>query len=100
MASFIKRFFKKSNDNLEQALHCEAVIVDVCTKSEFSQEQFAGSKNILPNEIKRKAEMIRKWNKPVKTVCRSGSRSTMAKGVLQAGIEVYNGGAWTNLKTN
>ena len=99
MASFIIRLLKKSNDNVEQALERGAVLVDVRTKSEFSQGHFAASKNIPLNEIKLKTEMIRKWNKPVITVCRSGSRSAMAKSVLQAaGIEVYNGGAWTTLK--
>lgn len=100
MLSFFKRFFQKNNEGVEQALQKGAVIVDVRTKSEYAQGHVAGSKNIPLNEIKLKAETIRKWNKPVVAVCRSGSRSAMAKGVLQAaGIEVYNGGAWTLLKT-
>jgi rhodanese-related sulfurtransferase len=34
------------------------------------------------------------------TVCRSGSRSGMAKSILKsAGIEVYNGGPWNVLKS-
>ena len=100
MFSFFKRFFQKSNEGLQQALQRGAVIVDVRTKPEFAEGHVAGSKNIPLNEIKLKTDMIRKWNKPVITVCRSGSRSAMAKGILQsAGIEVYNGGAWTNLKT-
>lgn len=100
MLSFFKRFFQKNNGGLEQALQSGAVIVDVRTKSEYEQGHVAGSKNIPLNEIKLKTEMIRKWNKPVITVCRSGSRGAMAKGILQAaGIEVYNGGAWTSLKT-
>lgn len=98
MLSFFKRFFQNSNEGLEQALQKGAVMVDVRTQSEFEQGHITGSKNIPLNEIKLKSEMIRKWNKPVITVCRSGSRSAMAKGVLQAaGIEVYNGGAWTAL---
>jgi rhodanese-related sulfurtransferase len=37
-------------------------------------------------------------NKPIITVCRSGSRSGMAKRIIQsAGIEVYNGGPWNVL---
>ncbi len=100
MLSFFKCFFQKNNEGLEQALQKGAVIVDVRTKAEYEQGHVAGSKNIPLNEIKLKTEMIRKWNKPVETVCRSGSRSAMAKGVLQAaGIEVYNGGAWTSLNT-
>lgn len=100
MFSLFQRFFPESNKNLEQALQRGAVIVDVRTPSEFGQGHVVGSKNIPLDEIKRKAETIRKWNKPVITVCRSGARSAAAKGVLQAaGVEVYNGGAWTNLKT-
>lgn len=100
MLSFFKQFFKKNNEGLEQALQKGAVVVDVRTKSEFGQGHVDGSKNIPLNEVKLKTEMIRKWNKPVITVCRSGNRSAMAKAILQAaGIEVYNGGAWTDLKT-
>jgi phage shock protein E len=100
MLSFFKRFFQKNNEGVEQALQKGAVIVDVRTKSEYDQGHVVGSKNIPLNEIKLKSEMIRKWNKPVVTVCRSGNRSAMAKSILQSvGIEVYNGGAWTNMKT-
>jgi len=99
MFAFFKRLFQKNSEGVEQALQKGAVIVDVRTKSEFEQGHVAGSKNIPLNEIKLKTEMIRKWNKPVVTVCRSGSRSAMAKGILQAaGIEVYNGGSWTSVK--
>lgn len=98
MLSFLKGLFKKNNEGLEQAFQKGAVIVDVRTKPEYQQGHVAGSKNIPLNEIKLKLETIRKWNKPVVTVCRSGSRSAMAKNVLKAaGIEVYNGGAWTSL---
>ena len=98
MLSFFKRFFQKNNEGVEQALQKGAVIVDVRTKSEYEQGHVAGSKNIPLNEVKLKTEIIRKWNKPIVTVCRSGSRSAMAKRILQAAnIEVYNGGAWTSL---
>jgi phage shock protein E len=98
MFSFFKRFFQQNNQGLEQAFQKGAVIVDVRTKSEYQQGHVEGSKNIPLNEIKLKLETIRKWNKPVVTVCRSGSRSAMAKNLLKAaGIEVYNGGAWTSL---
>jgi phage shock protein E len=98
MLSFFKRFFQQNNQGLEQAFQKGAVIVDVRTKPEYQQGHLEGSKNIPLNEIKLKLETIRKWNKPVITVCRSGSRSAMAKNVLKAaGIEVYNGGAWTSL---
>ena len=99
MISFLKQLFQKSGQGPEEALRNGAVIIDVRTKEEYRQGHIAGSKNIPLNEIKSKAEMIRKWNKPVVTVCRSGNRSSMAKGILKtAGIEVYNGGAWHSLE--
>ena len=99
MLSFLKNLFQNSNDGLADALQAGAVIVDVRTKSEYQQGHIAGSQNIPLDEIKLKTGMIRNWNKPVITVCRSGSRSAMAKDILSAaGIQVYNGGAWTSLK--
>lgn len=100
MLSIFKRLFQKSNDGLDQALQNGAIIVDVRTKAEFDQGHIAQSKNIPLQELKLKIDMILKWNKPIVTVCRSGSRSALAKGILKsAGLEVYNGGAWTSLKT-
>jgi phage shock protein E len=99
MLNFLKKLFGNDNASIEQALASGAIIIDVRTTSEFRQGHINGSKNIPVNEIKSKVEMIRKWNKPVVTVCRSGSRSSMAKSILKSvGIEVYNGGAWQNLK--
>ena len=101
MISFFKRFFKQSNKDVEQALLRGAVIVDVRSRSEFERGHIAGSKNIALNEIKLKTELIRNWQKPVVTVCQSGSRSALAKKILYAsGIEVYDGGAWALLNTN
>src|SRR5688572_26233680 len=101
MLSFFKRLFQKNNDSVDEALQKGAVIIDVRTKAEYDQGHVAGSKNIPLNEIKLKTEMIRNWNKPVITVCRSGSRSAAAKNILKsAGIDVYNGGAWDQLHTN
>lgn len=99
MFKFLKTLFVRDTAAMEQALQNGAIILDVRTPNEYRQGHIQGSKNIPVNEIRLKVEMIRKWNKPVVTVCRSGSRSAVAKSVLAAaGIEVYNGGAWTNLR--
>jgi phage shock protein E len=99
MLSFLKNLFVKDNSAMEAALQNGAVILDVRTPSEYKQGHINDSKNIPVNEIRSKVETIKKWNKPVITVCRSGSRSAVAKSVLSAaGVEVYNGGSWTNLK--
>lgn len=99
MFNFLKNLFTKDNSAMEAAILNGAVILDVRTPSEYKQGHVQGSKNVPVNEIRSKVEMIKKWNKPVITVCRSGSRSAVAKSILiSAGIEVYNGGSWTNLE--
>ena len=51
------------------------------------------------DSIRTKINELKKLNKPVITVCRSGARSGMAKGILKsAGLEVYNGGPWNSLR--
>ena len=99
MLKFLKSLFDDAHSVSEAGLLNGAVVLDVRTPSEYQQGHIRGSKNIPISEIKSKVEMIRKWNRPVITVCRSGARSAAAKSVLAAaGIEVYNGGAWTNLR--
>jgi rhodanese-related sulfurtransferase len=99
MLNFLKKLFTKDNSAILQAMEKGAVIIDVRTPNEFRQGHIRGSKNIPVNEIRSKVEMIRKWNKPVITVCLSGGRSSAAKTVLaSAGIEVYNGGPWYSLQ--
>lgn len=99
MLNFLKKLFTKDNSAIIAAIEKGAVIVDVRNPHEFKQGHIQGSKNIPVNEIRSKVEMIRKWNKPVITVCLSGGRSAAAKSVLaSAGIEVYNGGPWFSLR--
>jgi|SRR6478672_8769511 rhodanese-related sulfurtransferase len=99
MFSFLKKLFTKDNSAILLAMEKGAVIIDVRTPNEFRQGHIQGSKNIPVNEIRTKIEMIRKWNKPVITVCLSGGRSAAAKNTLSsAGIEVYNGGPWYSLR--
>jgi rhodanese-related sulfurtransferase len=76
-----------------------AMIVDVRTPGEFSSGNIKGSVNIPLDVISSKVQELKKKNKPVITVCRSGNRSGSAKSILEnAGIEVYNGGAWDSLQ--
>lgn len=99
MFKFLKKLFTKDNSAIIQAMEKGAVIIDVRNPNEFKGGHIQGSKNIPVNEIRSKVEMIRKWNKPVITVCLSGGRSAVAKNVLSAaGIEVYNGGPWYSLR--
>lgn len=76
-----------------------AVIVDVRTKAEFNLGHIEGSKSIPLDTVKKELQSMKKLNKPIVTVCRSGNRSAMAKSILSsAGIKAYNGGPWTELQ--
>jgi rhodanese-related sulfurtransferase len=98
MFTFFKNLFKPSAD-FAKLVKEGAVIVDVRTKGEFQAGHIEGSKNIPLDTVKNEVEKLKKLNKPIVTVCRSGNRSAMAKSILSsAGIDAYNGGAWTNLK--
>ena len=99
MFNFLKKLFTKDNSAILQAMEKGAVIIDVRTPNEFKGGYIQGSKNIPVNEIRSKIDMIRKWNKPMITVCLSGGRNAAAKTVLSAaGMEVYNGGPWYSLR--
>ncbi len=98
MLTFFKKLFKPSAD-IAKIVKEGAVIVDVRSRGEYQAGHIQGSKNIPLEIIKKETVSLKKINKPIVTVCRSGNRSGMAKAILSsAGIEVYNGGAWTSLK--
>lgn len=99
MWNFLKKIFTKDHSAIITAMKKGAVIIDVRTPNEFRQGNIRGSKNIPVNEIRSQVELIRKWDKPVITVCLSGGRSAAARSVLtSAGIEAYNGGPWYSLQ--
>lgn len=99
MFKFLRSLFRNNKEAILQALAKGAVIVDVRTPVEFKERHLKGAKNIPLDEIKMKADFIRSWGKPIITVCKSGSRSMVANGILHSfNIESYNGGAWTNLQ--
>jgi rhodanese-related sulfurtransferase len=76
-----------------------AIIVDVRSPGEYKSGHIKGSINIPLETVKQKVGELKKKNKPVITVCRSGNRSGIAKTILASnGIEVYNGGAWDSLQ--
>ena len=100
MLAFLKKIFGGTTINYKELVSNGAIIVDVRTSGEFKAGHIPGSKNFPLDNIRTKVADLKKLNKPVITVCRSGARSGMAKGILKsAGIEVYNGGAWTSLKS-
>ena len=97
MFGFIKKLFGPGTD-FKALKENGAIIIDVRTPHEFDHGHIQGSKNIPLDKIQRELKTIKNFNKPIITVCRSGSRSGMAKRMLQnAGVEVYNGGPWNVL---
>jgi phage shock protein E len=100
MLGFLKKLFGGTSANYKELVSNGAIIVDVRSASEYKAGHIPGSKNFPLDTIRTKLGELKKSNKPVITVCRSGARSGMAKGILQSsGIEVYNGGPWTSLKS-
>lgn len=98
MFEFINNFFKPKAD-LFRLVQEGALIVDVRTKPEYNAGHIKGSKNIPLNALKKEVPTLKNLNKPVVTVCRSGNRSVTAKSILNAaGIQAYDGGAWTKFK--
>lgn len=84
--------------NFAELVKQGAIIVDVRTPEEFKDGTIKGARNIPLHTIGSQIDTLRKTGKPLITVCRSGARSGMAARQLrQAGIEVYNGGAWRSL---
>jgi len=99
MLGFLKKIFGGTTVNFKELVNNGAVIIDVRSPGEYKSGHIKGSKNFPLDNIRNKVNDLKKLNKPVITVCRSGARSGMAKGILKsAGIEVYNGGPWFSLQ--
>jgi phage shock protein E len=99
MFEFLKKLFGPKAD-LKALIQTGAIIIDVRTPQEFDGGHIKGSKNIPLQTIQKAIPELKKSGKAVITVCRSGSRSGMAKSILKsAGIEVYNGGPWNVLSS-
>ena len=100
MLALLKKLFGGASVNYKELVSNGAIIVDVRSAGEYKAGHIPGSKNFPLDNIRTKVADLKKLNKPVITVCRSGARSGMAKGILKSsGIEVYNGGPWTSLKS-
>lgn len=100
MLGLLKKIFGGNTVDYKELVNNGAIIVDVRSSAEYKSGHIKGSKNFPLDNIRSKISELKKSNKPVITVCRSGARSGMAKSILKsAGIEVYNGGPWTSLQS-
>ncbi len=100
MFEFLKKLFKSEPPvDFAQMVKDGAKIVDVRTADEFRSGHIKGSENISLQQLNSKIPQLKKSGKPVITVCRSGSRSSMAVRMLKSnGISAINGGAWNSLQ--
>lgn len=99
MFGLLRKIFGGTSVNFRELVKNGALIIDVRTPGEYKSGHIQGSKNYPLDSIRTKVNDLKKSGKPVITVCRSGTRSGIAKGILKSsGIEVYNGGPWTSLK--
>ncbi len=83
MLAFLKKIFGGTTITYKELVTNGAIIVDVRTSGEFKAGHIPGSKNFPLDNIRTKVADLKKLNKPVITVCRSGARSGMAKGILK-----------------
>jgi rhodanese-related sulfurtransferase len=84
--------------SIEEYLKDGAIVIDVRTIDEYESGHVNGSKHIVLNSIPAKVNEIKKINKKVIAVCRSGARSGQAASFLkQQGIDAINGGPWQNV---
>lgn len=99
--SFFSNFFRaKKETDFKELVKNGAIILDVRTPAEFSTGHIIASLNIELQMLNSSLSILKAKNKPFVVVCRSGSRSGIAINILKnAGIEAYNGGGWTALKS-
>ena len=99
MFELIGKLFGKKKTDFAGLIKQGALIVDVRSPAEFKSGHIRGSRNIPLDSIQGKIAELKKLQKPLITVCRSGARSGMAKSILSAhGLQVVNGGPWQQLE--
>ena len=92
-------FSTKEKTDFKELMQKGAVVIDVRSPAEFRSGHVPGSINIALEQIGPVINSLKQKHKPLIMVCRSGTRSNIATGMLRnSGLEVYNGGAWDSLK--
>lgn len=84
--------------NLEDVIAQGALITDVRTVGEYKNGHINGSLNIPLDTIEEAMSWLIK-DVPIIIVCASGSRSAIAKKILETNgyLKVYDGGSWDSL---
>lgn len=97
--NFITKLFQpKEQPDYRHLFENGAMIIDVRSAAEFNSGHIRGSVNIPLDILKKHFAKLKEHKKGIITVCRSGNRSAIAKGMLQSsGIAAVNGGAWDKL---
>ncbi len=99
MINLIKNLFNRKKTDFTSLIRNGAAIIDVRTVGEFREGHIRCSRNIPLDSLQSRLGEIKKLQKPVITVCRSGARSSTASSILASvGVTVYNGGAWNQLE--
>ncbi|MFC4685861.1 rhodanese-like domain-containing protein [Epilithonimonas pallida] len=98
MGFFSALFGKTDNSQLTEAIRAGAFLVDVRTPSEFSAGSVKGAVNIPLDKLADQLSKFKEKNSIV-VFCRSGSRSSQAKSILESNgfTNVINGGTWQNV---
>ena len=98
MGFFSALFGKTDNSQLTEVIKEGAFLVDVRSPAEFSAGSVKGAVNIPLDKVSGQLSKF-KNKKSIVVFCRSGSRSSMAKGILEKnGFQnVINGGTWQNV---
>lgn len=93
-------FSQPDNSRLQQSINEGAFLVDVRTPMEFAEGNVKGSVNIPLDQLAAQLSRFKDKNSIV-VFCRSGSRSAMAKSILeQNGLKnVINGGSWEEVNS-
>ena len=94
-----KLFGIKPKPDFKALVNDKAVIIDVRSKGEFNRGHIRNSICIPLERINQESHKLKK-DQPIILCCRSGSRSGMARRLLQQKgyTQVYNGGGWMSLQ--
>lgn len=98
MGFFSALFGKTDNSQLTEIVKDGAFLVDVRTPAEFSTGSVKGAVNIPLDKVPSQLSKF-KNKKNIVVFCRSGSRSSQAKSILENNgfHNVINGGTWQNV---